>query len=201
MKIEISGKEMFTTLAAIGVLVATISFSSQEMNLGLVFVSPPSVAIILAGVFGWIILTWDLRQRNLGLWWEGLSKSIMYMGAVGSCLGLIKVMSSLDRPELIGPGVAVAIGTINIATVISFYTMHHARNKTSDPSRPINWEFFYFPVFSFLISMLMVFVILFALKKEGCPDDGCPQKSEHRTPEPAPNNGYEERGEHDGHHE
>lgn len=131
-----------------------------------IYSSASNFFLLAAGVFPWLIINWDLRHKDRYLWMNGLGRSILVMGCVGITVGMMKVLNSLDKPELIASGLENALTSCLMTTIVSFVLIAYAQNYSS---RPRNWrmtEFLFYPIATLLITTSTVFVVLFALKKE-----------------------------------
>ncbi len=136
-------------------------------SLSMIFVSPPNLLILAAAPASWIIMTWDLRKRDRYRWTIGLGHTILLAGGISIAVGVMKVMNSLDGPETIGPGLAIALSGSALSTLISFILIAYSHNYSTRYRDTRILEFLIYPIATFLVTLCTVFVVLFALK-QGC---------------------------------
>ncbi len=108
--------------------------------------------------------------------------TVLATGALGACLGLLHVLSILDQPALIGPGIAVALLAPIYAAALKLITlgMGHAHAEAildRDTRNGLRQKMksnlgFWMLLSQILFLLFTLFVVLYALKSGGTCDTG-----------------------------
>ena len=124
----------------------------------------PIFAFFIATLIYWGLQTWGLWREQPYLWWYGLGRAFLLTGVWGTAIGFMNVMSQLDRPQTIGPGLWISHFSLLWALVLYLCCLAKAplqKNYRSDGDMEVEATFMNsgMPFFLFI-----VFVVLFALK-------------------------------------
>jgi chemotaxis protein MotA len=91
-------------------------FLARGVRLGLDGLTPEAVASILASEIAFTRERHELGQRIFRF----MASSAPAMGMIGTVIGLVQMLHSLDDPKAIGPGMAVALLTTFYGALLAF---------------------------------------------------------------------------------
>jgi chemotaxis protein MotA len=91
-------------------------FLARGVRLGLDGLAPEAVASILANEIAFTRERHELGQKIFRF----MASSAPAMGMIGTVIGLVQMLHSLDDPEKIGPGMAVALLTTFYGALLAF---------------------------------------------------------------------------------
>ena len=115
---------------AIGCFVM-VTLTCLAMEDPLVFVNIPSILIVVGLTFG--ALLFSGAAFNTAAFWNQVRRYSIGSGIVGTLIGVVLMLGSLNDPAAIGPSMAVALLTALYGVLIGYFLAlpmeHRANNK------------------------------------------------------------------------
>ena len=107
--------------------------SALAMEDPLVFVNVPSLLIVFGMTASALLFTnvaWHTAE-----FWRLARLYAMGSGALGTLIGLVLILGSLEDPEQLGPSLAIAILTVLYAVFFGYFIAMPMENKTYSSTR------------------------------------------------------------------